>query len=78
MTSNEDMIKALRDFEPRIINTRKPKRPKIGKLGKITLYFYGLLFAFALGQFLHFDSDFGGVSFYIDGLGGYYWNWGVE
>jgi len=72
--TNKDMSKALQEFKPRMVNTRKPKKPTINKTGKIMLYIYGLLFAFALGQFLHFDSDLGGVSFYIDGIGGYYWS----
>ena len=53
-----------RQFKP----TRKPL---LGKLAKLTLLAYFGLVCFALGQFIEFNDR--GVSIFIDGLGGYYW-----
>jgi len=53
-----------RQFKP----TRKPL---LGKLAKLTLLAYFGLVCFASGQFTEFTDT--GVLFFIDGLGGYYW-----
>jgi hypothetical protein len=51
-----------------------PRKPLLGKLGKLTLLAYFGLTMFALGQFTTIYSD--GILFEIEGLAGYWLDFG--
>ena len=75
--SNEQMTKALGDFNTSRVYWRKrqnPRKPFLGRLGKLTLLAYFGLTCFALGQFTTIYSD--GILFEIEGLAGYWLDFG--
>jgi len=51
--------------------TKPTPKPLLNTCGKLVLLAYFGLTCFALGQFIEFNDT--GVLFYVDGLGGYYW-----
>ena len=53
---------------------KAPRKPLLGKLGKLTLLAYFGLTCFALGQFTTIYSD--GILFEIEGLAGYWLDFG--
>tara|TARA_R110001592_G_scaffold120807_1_gene325523 strand:- start:2786 stop:3016 length:231 start_codon:yes stop_codon:yes gene_type:complete len=75
MTSNEQMAKALQEFKPSEYYSqfKAPRKPLLGKLGKLTLLAYFGLTCFALGQFIEFHTT--GIDFFIEGIGGYFWEY---
>tara|TARA_R110000822_G_scaffold100748_1_gene226538 strand:+ start:903 stop:1094 length:192 start_codon:yes stop_codon:yes gene_type:complete len=52
---------------------KAPRKPILGKLGKLTLLAYFGLVCFALGQFINFQPS--GIDFFIEGVGGYFWEY---
>ena len=79
--SNEQMIKALGDFNTSRVYWRKrqnPRKPLLGRLGKLTLLAYFGLVCFALGSFSYLEDDFSGFGFYVSGLGGVHFELGAE
>lgn len=53
---------------------KAPRKPLLGRLGKLTLLAYFGLTCFALGQFTTIYSD--GILFEIEGLAGYWLDFG--
>tara|TARA_R110000737_G_C14393801_1_gene452840 strand:- start:44 stop:271 length:228 start_codon:yes stop_codon:yes gene_type:complete len=74
MTHNDKMAKALLEFTPRIYDSRKPtKSPWQVKLAKFALLAYFGFVCFAIGYFTEFHPT--GVDFFIEGIGGYFWEY---
>lgn len=74
---NQQMIKALGDFNTSRVYWRKrqtPRKPLLGRLGKLTLLAYFGLVCFALGQWVTIFSD--GILFEISGFASYWVDFG--
>mgnify|MGYP003676723569 FL=1 len=78
MLSNEQMIKALEDFD--ISNICKPRKTFTERLAMLALkgalYGYLILTVFAIGMFTTIYSD--GILFEIDGIVSYWIDFGGE
>ena len=79
--SNEQMIKALGDFNTSRVYWRKrqtPRKPLLGTLGRLTLLAYFALTMFALGSFSYLEDDLSGFGFYVSGFGGVHFELGAK
>ena len=57
---------------------KAPRKPLLGKLGKLTLLAYFGLTCFALGSFSYLEDDLSGFGFHISGLGGVHFELGAK